>query len=368
MFQLTTTKQELLTPLLIVAGAVDKKQSMPILANILLRLKKDKLSLTATDLEIEITAHIQCNSSTDEGAVTVPAKKLIDIVKSLEDDAEITFSYQDGKAAINSGASEFKLATLPADNYPSSDHDCSQIEFNINTADLMYLLQSTAFAMAQQDVRIYLNGLFLEMTPKSITAVAADGHRMAICSIPSTINTEHWRLLIPKKGVQEVLRLLSSADSDQVLVSVSNNNFSVVSSQYIFSSKLIEARFPPYTKVIPRAQDKHVSIDRNILKRSLARVIIMANEKSRAVLLHIQDSKLTLSATNQEHEESYESLAATTQGDELEIGLNATYLLEVLNHLPEGILNLSFTNADSSILVQSAQDDNYQYIIMPMRI
>ena len=368
MFQLTTTRQDLLTPLLIVAGAVDKKQSMPILANILLTLKKDKLSLTATDLEIEITAHIQCRASTDEGTVTVPAKKIIDIVKSLEDDAEIVFSYKDGKAAISSGTSKFKLATLPADNYPSSDYDCSQIEFNINTADLLHLLQSTAFAMAQQDVRIYLNGLFLEMNPKSITAVTADGHRMAICSIPCAVGAEHQRLLLPKKGVQEVLRLLGSADSEQVLVSASNNHFSVVSSQYVFSSKLIEARFPPYTKAIPRDQDKQVTIDRDILKRSLARVIIMANEKSRAVLLHIQDSKLTLSATNQEHEEGMESLSAETQGAELEIGLNATYLLEVLNHLPEGMLNISFSGADSSILVQSSQDDNYQYIIMPMKI
>ncbi len=368
MFQLITTKKDLLTPLMIVAGAVDKKQSMPILANILLKLHKDKLSLTATDLEIEITAHIDCKSATDAGTITVPAKKFIDIVKSLEEEAEIVLAYKDGRVSINSATSKFKLATLPADNYPVADYDCSQLEFNLNTVDLIHLLQSTAFAMAQQDVRIYLNGLFLEIGAKNITAVTADGHRMAICSIPCADLTNQQRLLIPKKGIQEVLRLLSNSSAEQVSVSASNNHFQVVSSQYVFSSRLIEARFPPYTKAIPRNQDKQITIDRDILKRALSRIIIMANEKSRAVLLNIQSGSLTLSATNQEHEEGVESLQVETQGESLEIGLNATYLLEVLNHMQEGLLNLSFSNADSSILVQSLQDDNYQYIIMPMKI
>ncbi len=368
MFQLTTTKKDLLTPLMIVAGAVDKKQSMPILANILLKLHKDKLSLTATDLEIEITAHIECKSTKDEGAITIPAKKFIDIVKSLEDDAEVVFTCEDSRVSISSATSKFKLATLPADDYPTADYDCSDLEFYLNTVDLIHIFQSTAFAMAQQDVRIYLNGLFLEVGMKNITAVTADGHRMAICSIPCEDLATQQRLLIPKKGIQEVLRLLSNSETEKVLISVSNNHFRVQSSQYIFSSKLIEARFPPYTKAIPKAQDKHVTIDRDILKRALTRIIIMANEKSRAVLLNIQEGSLTLSATNQEHEEGVESLGVETQGGNLEIGLNASYLLEVLNHMQEGLLNLSFTSADSSILVQSLQDDNYQYIIMPMKI
>lgn len=368
MFQLITTKRDLLTPLMIVAGAVDKKQSMPILANILLKLHKDKLSLTATDLEIEITAHIDCKSTKDEGTITIPAKKFIDIVKSLEDDAEIVFAYAEDRVSISSATSKFKLATLPADNYPVADYDCSEIEFHLNTADLTHLLQSTAFAMAQQDVRIYLNGLFLEVGLKNITAVSADGHRMAICSIPCADLSASQRFLIPKKGIQEVLRLLSNSESEQVLISASHNHFRVVSSQYVFSSKLIEARFPPYTKAIPRDQDKIVTVDRDILKRALSRIIIMANEKSRAVLLNIQQNNLTLSATNQEHEEGVESLQVETQGGSLEIGLNASYLLEVLNHLQDGLLTLSFTSADSSILVQSLQDENYQYIIMPMKI
>jgi DNA polymerase III subunit beta len=368
MFQLTTSKKELLTPLLIVAGAVDKKQSMLILANILLKLSKNMLSLTATDLEIEITAHIPCSSSEEDGSITVPAKKIIDIVKSLEDDAKLVLEYQDGVMFIKSGRSKFKVSTLPADNYPSSEYDCSEVEFNVNTASLIRLLQATSFAMAQQDVRVYLNGLFLEIDANYITAVTADGHRMAICRIPCQLTEQHHRLLIPKKGIQEILRLLGSVTSEDVLISASKNHFRLTTSQYVFSSKLIEARFPPYVKAIPRKQDKHVIIDRDILKRALSRIIIMANEKLRAILLQIQPQMLTLIATNQDHEEGIESLVAETEGDNLDIGLNATYLLEVLNHMSEGLLRLSFASPDSSILVESLQDEHYQYIIMPMKI
>ncbi|MDF1756720.1 MAG: DNA polymerase III subunit beta [Legionellaceae bacterium] len=368
MFQLTISKQELLQPLIIVAGAVDKKQSMPILANILLKLSKDTLSLTATDLEIEITAHIPCKSSEEEGVITVPAKKIIDIVKSLEDDATLILSYKDGVITIKSGRSKFKITTLSAENYPSVEYDSSEVEFNLDTASLTRLLQATSFAMALQDVRVYLNGLFLEIDSKHITAVTADGHRMAICRVPCQLTDQHHRLLIPKKGIQEILRLFGSVSSESVLISASQNHFRLVTSQYVFSSKLIEARFPPYMKAIPKSQDKHVVIDRDILKRALSRIIIMANEKLRAILLQIQPNQLTLIATNQDHEEGIETLVAETEGENLDIGLNATYLLEVLNHMGEGLLQLSFASSDSSILVESLQDENYQYIIMPMKI
>lgn len=368
MFQLTTSKQKLLTPLLMVAGAVDKKQSMPILTNILFKLTKDKLSLTATDLEIEITAHVNCDSSTEDSSITVPAKKIIDIVKSLEDDAKLTLAYKDGVMTINSALSKFKLTTLPADNYPSFEYDCNEVEFNLSTVALVRLLQTTSFAMALQDVRVYLNGLYLEIDTKSITAVTADGHRMAICRIPCQVTTELHRLLIPKKGVQEILRLLSNISEESILISAGKNHFKLLTEQYIFSSKLIEARFPPYIKAIPKNQDKEVIIDRDILRRALGRIIIMANEKLRAILLQIRPNQLTLIATNQEHEEGVETLSSQTDGDNLDIGLNASYLLEVLNHMNEGLLRLSFENADSSILVQSLEDEHYQYIIMPMKI
>ena len=368
MFELTISKQQLLTPLLTVAGAVDKKQSLAILSNILLKLTEGHLSLTATDLEIEITGCVMFNSSQNTGLVTVPAKKMIDIIRSLDDDAIPTISFDAGVVTIKEGRSKFKLATLPADDYPNSEDELNEVEFSLGRGELIHLLQSTHFAMSQQDVRVFLNGLLLELDSQSISAVATDGHRMAICRLPCQLISQHHRLLIPRKGIQEILRLLNNVSDEKVLISAGKSHFKLVTSQYTFSTKLIEARFPPYAKAIPTAQDKQVIIERDLLKRALSRIIILAHEKSRAILLHIQEGLLTLVANNQEQEEAIETIPAETQGDEIKIGINANYLLDVLNHIGEGPLRLSLSNTDSSILVESLQDDHYLYIIMPMKI
>ncbi len=368
MFELTISKQQLLNPLLTVAGAVDKKQSLAILSNILLKLTDQHLLLTATDLEIEITGCVPFNSSEATGVITVPAKKMIDIIRSLDDDASPTISFDAGVVTIKQGRSKFKLATLPADDYPNSEEDVNEVEFSVPRSALMHLFQSTQFAMSQQDVRVFLNGLLLELDPHVITAVATDGHRMAICRLKNQLAMPHHRLLIPRKGVQEIVRLLSSVVDETILLSAGKSHFKLVTSQYTFLTKLIEARFPAYTKAIPMAQDKQVIIDRDLLKRALSRIVILAHEKSRAVLLHIQEGLLTLVANNQEQEEAIETLPAETQGDELKIGINASYLLDVLNFIAEGPLRLSLSNTNSSIMVESLQDEQYMYIIMPMKI
>ncbi len=368
MFELSISKQQLLTPLLTVAGAVDKKQSLTILSNILLKLVDNHLLLTATDLEIEITCRVPCITQNHTGLITIPVKKMIDIIRSLEDDANPTISFKAGVVSIKEGRSQFKLATLPADDYPSSADEVNEVEFPICRLSLIHLLQSTHFAMSQQDVRAYLNGLLVEIDAQSITFVATDGHRMAICRLPSQVSNQHHRLLLPRKCVQEILRLLNNITDEQVAISAGKNHFKLVTEQYTFSSKLIEARFPPYIRAIPRDQDKQVVIDRDLLKRALSRIIILANEKSRAVLLHVQTDQLTLIANNQEQEEAIESLPAQITGNELTIGINASYLLDVLNHVAEGFMRISLSDTDTSILVESVNDDNYQYIIMPMKI
>ena len=308
------------------------------------------------------------NSSQNTGLVTVPAKKMIDIIRSLDDDAIPTISFDAGVVTIKEGRSKFKLATLPADDYPNSEDELNEVEFSLGRGELIHLLQSTHFAMSQQDVRVFLNGLLLELDSQSISAVATDGHRMAICRLPCQLISQHHRLLIPRKGIQEILRLLNNVSDEKVLISAGKSHFKLVTSQYTFSTKLIEARFPPYAKAIPTAQDKQVIIERDLLKRALSRIIILAHEKSRAILLHIQEGLLTLVANNQEQEEAIETIPAETQGDEIKIGINANYLLDVLNHIGEGPLRLSLSNTDSSILVESLQDDHYLYIIMPMKI
>lgn len=368
MFELTISKQQLLTPLLTVAGAVDKKQSLTILSNILLRLMDNQLILTATDLEIEITCRIPCITHNESGLITIPVKKTIDVVRSLEEDATPSISFKEGIVSIKSGRSQFKLATLPADDYPNSKNEENEVEFSIPRESLLHLLQSTQFALSQQDVRAYLNGLLLEIGPQSIVCVATDGHRMAICKSSCKTNNQNYRLLVPRKGIQEIIRLLNNVSDETIMVSCGKNHFKLTSAQYTFSSKLIEARFPPYARAIPKGHDKEVMIDRDILKRTLSRIIILANEKLRTVLLHIQSNQLTLIANNQEQEEAIETIPAQTQGSDLTIGMNANYLLDVLNHLAEGLVRLSFFDTDSSILVESVLDDNYQYIIMPTKV
>lgn len=367
MFEFVIKKEELLTPLLTVVGAVDKKHTLAILSNFLIKMADGLLFITATDLEIEISAQVACESPQDEGSITVPAKKLIDIIRSLDDQTSPVMSYNNNLLLIKQGRSLFKLSTLPAESYPVSEEECNEVELTLPRQALQQLLQSTHFAMSQQDVRVFLNGLLLEFDSNLITSVATDGHRMAI-SRYTCENVHQHKLLLPKKGVQEILRLLSGVDDDHVLLAAGKSHFKLITSRFTFLSKLIEARFPPYTKAIPRHQDKQMVIDCVALKRALSRIVILAHEKSRAVMLCMQSNQLTLIANNNEQEEAVESLVAETIGDDIKIGLNANYLLDVLNHFNEGIIKLSMSNADSSILIESMQNDQYQYIIMPMKI
>ncbi|WP_058534217.1 DNA polymerase III subunit beta [Legionella saoudiensis] len=367
MFEFAIKKEDLLTPLLTVAGAVDKKQSLAILSNFLFKLADGQLSITATDLEIEISAQVPCESEQTAGSITVPAKKFIDIIRSLDDQASPHLRVDNGILTIKQGRSSFKLTTLPADGYPLSEDECNEVELSIPRLVLLQLLQSTHFAMSQQDVRVFLNGLFLDFEPNLISAVATDGHRMAICRHQCE-NSSDKKLLIPKKGIQELLRLLNGIDDEQVLLAAGKSHFKLVTKQFVFLSKLIEARFPPYAKAIPRNQDKQIIIDCAVLKRALSRIVILAHEKSKAVMLHLQPGLLTLIANNNEQEEAVESLVAETQGEELKIGLNATYLLDVLSHFGEGQIRLSLSHMDSSILIESLENEHYQYIIMPMKI
>lgn len=367
MFELSIKKEDLLPPLLTVAGAVDKKQSLAILSNFLFKVSDGLLYITATDLEIEISAQVACESNQSSGSITVPAKKFIDIIRSLDENTSPKIVCDKGLLTIKQGRSSFKLTTLPAENYPSSEDECNDVEITIPRLVLLHLLQSTHFAMSQQDVRVFLNGLFLEFEPNFISAIATDGHRMAITRY-ACVNTSQNKLLLPKKGVQELLRLLTSINDENVFLAAGKSHFKLITSQFVFLSKLIEARFPPYAKAIPREQDKHILIDCALLKKAITRIVILAHEKSKAVMLHLQPDQLTLIANNNEQEEAVETLSAETDGDELKIGLNASYLLDVLNHFGEGPIRLSMSNTDSSILIESLQNESYQYIIMPMKI
>lgn len=368
MFEFEISRSALINPLLMVSGAVDKKQSVAVLSNILIHCTTNNITLTATDLEIEITALIPYQDMQSTGAVTVPAKKLVEIIRTLDESAVPVFAFKDKLLTIKEGRSLFKLTTLPAEEYPNAEDEPSEVEFTIERLALIQLLQSTHFAMSQQDVRIFLNGLLLELEDDRIKAVATDGHRMAIGRLNCKTGPQRRQMLMPRKGVIELLRLLNTLSDDQVVVSAGKNHFRLKASQYTFTSRLIDARFPPYARAIPKNNDKQVVLDRDILRRVLSRIVILAHERSRAIQLVLQPAQLTLIATNQAQEEAIESLEAETEGNDFKIGLNATYLLDVLNHIEPGPLRLSMSHADSSILIESLDGADYQYIIMPMKL
>lgn len=368
MFELTISRQELVTPLLTVAGAVDRKQPLAILSNMLLKLSDGVLYLTATDIEIEITAQVACLTNSQSGMITIPAKKLIDIIRSFEDKANPTISINGELVTISEGRSRFKITALPAENFPSFKEEACECAFSIDKNTFIHLLQSTCYAISQQDVRVYLNGLFIEMDKSSITAVAMDGHRMALCRVSCELSNPLYRFLLPRKSVQEILRLLNAVDDQCIAISLGKNQFKLTTRQYSFSSKLIDTRFPPYAKAIPRDQDKQVIVDGDLFKRTLLRIIILAPEKSRGVLLHIQPGQVTLIANNQEREEAVETIVAETTIEDLKIGMNASYLIDLLNHIKLGPIRLSMKDADSSILVEPIQEEHYQYVLMPMKL
>jgi DNA polymerase-3 subunit beta len=368
MFNLSIAKNQLLPRLLMVAGAVDKRQSLAILSNILLHVDKNRLTLTATDLDIEISATFDFDTDNLDNKITIPAKKFIDIIRSLDDNTIATINVTDGIAKIKAGMSQFKLATLPAEQFPCRHHENPVLNVSLMKNDLLGLLQSTHFAMSQQDVRIFLNGLLLDFNHTTIKAVATDGHRMAICNLTIDNQLEPQQLLIPRKSVQEIIRLLNSITDNTIQVIAGKNYFRIITNDYHFTSKLIDARFPPYARAVPIENDKIILVEKERLKRCLSRITILAHEKSRAVRLHVEDKKITLVAHNQEQEEATESLEAVTEGDGLDIGINASYLLDVLNFMPNGMIRLSMSTSDKSMLVQSPVNPNYQYIIMPMKL
>ncbi len=366
MVALTINKEILLPALLTIIGAVDKKQTLPILNNILFVFENNTLRLTATDLEIEMSVKLLCTVS-ESGSITVPAKKMIDIIRSLED-GTIVITFAENHAIIQSYYSKFKIMTLPAVGFPAGEYQNSELEFAIERTKLIYLLYATHFALAQQDVRVFLNVLLFEINNQVITTVATDGHRMAIAKLSIEYICAPQQLLLPRRGVLEMLRVLNNITDAELTITAGKGYFRIHTEILSFITKLTETRFPMYTRAIPVNNDKFVIMERDALKRALARIVILANEKSHAVLLHIQPGFLTLIANNQAQEEAQEQIAALINGNELKIGVNSNYLLDVLNHLPNGALRLSFSTIEQSILIEMVTNADYQYIIMPMKI
>ena len=299
-------RENLLKPLQAVMGVVERRQTMPILANVCLAVKEQQLSITASDLEVELQARVNLESPLNfVGEITIPGKKFMDICRSLPEQSAMTLIQEKDKMIVRSGKSRFSLSTLPADDFPLVKNiKQGSVEFAINQKDLRYLIQRTHFAMAQEDVRYYLNGMLLEINNGMIKTVATDGHRLALNALALPVmNTAFMQVILPRKGVLELMRLLEDSDAE-VTIQISQNHVCVKGDDFTYISKLVDGRFPDYDKVIPKNGDKIVILERDILKQALLRVAILSNEKIRGVCLQLQENVLRIFANNPELEEA----------------------------------------------------------------
>jgi DNA polymerase-3 subunit beta len=365
--KLIIQRNELLAPLQRVIGAVEKRQTMAMLANILINADSNQLSLTSTDLEITLKAYIE-HSPKDPGIAAMPARKLFDICKALPDNCELQLEAHSDKAIIKAGRSRFSLACLPAEEFPSQEVGDIQTSFQLPIEVLRDLINRTAFAMANQDVRYYLNGLMLEVDKKYLRAVATDGHRLAYCETETDLGEQTpLQVIIPRKGVQELQKLLADVEGE-VSIGLGSNHIQISTHAYEFTSKLIDGRFPDYHRVMPESADHHMLIERSLFKEALHRAAILSNEKYRGIRLSMGKDQLILQAHNSEQEEAEEELAVSYSGKPIEIGFNVQYLLDVANVIGSKQIDLALQDANSSVLLQDPEFLSASYVIMPMRL
>ncbi len=369
--QFTISRESFLKPLQLVVGTVSGGRSIqPITSNILINVENNLLILTGTDLEVELISKTPLNNECIEGKITVPARKLLDICRGLPESCEINFSLKNEKVTIRSGKSRYLLSSLPAEEFPNIDAWQSLTEFSVPSNEFKKLIASTQFAMANQDVRYYLNGMYFEITPESLRSVATDGHRLASSFInlsPPNIQAEQT-IIVPSKGVKELFKLLDNEPAI-LQVQIGSNHLRVLIGDFIFTTKLVDGRFPDYRRVIPRDGDKELMASRESLKQAFTRAAILSNEKFRGVRLALSQNELKISANNQEREEAQEILDVDYQSAELEIGFNVSYVLDALSALKSEKVKITFSTSSNSALIEAAHDsDNSVYILMPMRL
>ncbi len=368
--RLNINKEQILPALQSVIGVVERRQTLPILSNLLFIVDGSTVTLVATDMEVELKYHLELESpALASGSITVPARKLFDICKALPDSASIEFELTDDKLKIKSGKSRFNLTTLPVNDFPNITDLGAMETINLEANKLKALIDETQFAMAHQDVRYYLNGLMFELSSEYLRAIATDGHRLALSETAvSTQLSDKNQIILPRKGVLELSKMLD--DSDESLSFVfSSNHIRVQFHQQTLTSKLIDGKFPDYDRVLPTTAGFKLVGDTEDLKQGLMRTAILSNEKFRGVRLQFSENKIVAVANNPEHEEAEEEILVSYTGDSFEIGFNVSYLLDVLNTIRTPQVDLYLSSPDSSCLITpSADDTGSKYVVMPMRI
>lgn len=368
MLLIKTKRDNILTPLQSVCGIVEKRHTLPILSNVLIEKSGDQLTLLATDIEIQIRTHTDGAAGTEKTAVTVGARKLQDILRSLPDSAEVSLELSDKRMQVRAGKSRFNLQTLPAEDYPRmAQAGSEQTGLQLTQKQFKRLIGLVQYAMAQQDIRYYLNGLLLVVTGNEIRVVATDGHRLAYASEQLAENKQRMEVILPRKMVLELSRLL--ADNDEALdIRLSPNQATFRFGEIELVSKLIDGKFPDYERVIPQNHTKVITLPRTVLLQSLHRAAILTNEKFRGVRLVLAPGSLKIISSNADQEEAQEELEISYDEEALDIGFNVTYLLDVLNNVSNDNIEVRLADANSSALITLPGNEQFRYVVMPMRI
>lgn len=362
-------RDDLLGALGVVAGVVERRQTLPILANVLLQTDEEALRLATTDLELAISTQVAASAVAEPGAVTVPARKLMDLCRSLREGSKVSIRTDRERCVVSSGRTRFTLSTLPAADFPSIAAEEELLSMHLGSRQLKQLLDKTAFAMAQQDVRYYLNGVLLEFAGDALVAVATDGHRLSrfAVALDASGAEGEGQMIVPAKTVAEMRRLLTD---DDTMLDLRWGERSIVAAfgLTVVTSKLVDGKYPEYQRVIPKGLPRRAVVDRDLMRTGLQRAAILSNEKYKGVRISFDEGVVGLQAQNPEQEVAEDEVEANYSGESVTIGFNVAYLLDALHAIEAGDVEINFQDADSSSIWRGVGCDEETFVVMPMRL
>ena len=362
------TKEEVVKSINLTLGVVEKRQTLPILSNVLFEVDESSLKLTATDLESEISTTSTISNFKSGGKITAPARKLSDLCRLMPDLAEIHFYLDGDNLKIETDSGKYNLSTLPSEDFPVFETEDTQSQINISSQNLKNLITKTSFAMGNQDWRHYLNGLYMMIDDKVITTVATDAHRLAMAT--SSLNeasSESTSGIVPRKSINEIGKLVGD-ESENIVIQLGQTSIAANVSGTTFVSKLIEGKFPDYEQVIPSGESSLLVVDRKNFSESLSRVSVLSSEKYKGVRIITKKDSLNISANNPEKEQGEENLSCEYQGEEIDIAFNVNYLQEILSTIDSEKIEINFFGSEKSCLITDPNSENLKYVVMPLLI
>jgi DNA polymerase-3 subunit beta len=368
MIVLKATQEQIVASLQSVAGIVERRHTLPILANVMLRKTGDITQLTTSDLEIQIRTEASLGGDSGSFSTTVGARKLMDILRSMPSDQIVSIESNQNKLLLKSGKSRFSLQTLPAEDFPLVQESASfGLEFSVPQKTLKALLQQVSFSMAVHDIRYYLNGILFVAQGKQLSLVATDGHRLAFTSATLDVEVPKQEVILPRKTVLELLRLLSDKDGDIEMQFASNQaRFRFDGKEFV--TKLVEGKFPDYNRVIPKSHKNSITVGKASLLTMLQRTAILTSDKFKGVRINLDSGVLRVTSSNAEQEEAIDEIEVDYNGDAIEIGFNVSYLIDVLVNMEQDMVRMDLADSNSSVLVTIPDNEFFKYVVMPMRI